>query len=236
MLRKQGEYKGKVLCIHGNDLMRDGIFPRPNVEFKYFPDLNTQFIIEQHQQCPFVFKTCDGRENRKPFQWHKLYIFHRWVREYCVTHGIRNVLYIDSGSHIFAPIAPFWDLDCAGKLLAVNDSLSHGPLTVQFDQKSRPDVYEELNTRFKLEQDYFLNSLFLFDSALIKDDTFDKLCELMNRYPIARCNEMSIMNLYFVCMCNVWQPLPTTHTRELYQFSPRPNKTQNDYIILKYLT
>lgn len=46
-----------------------------------------------------------------------------------------------------------------------------------------------------LEERYFLNCIWVYDTKLIKTCGMTDLIEAMNKYPICRCNEMTIMNL-----------------------------------------
>jgi hypothetical protein len=67
------------------------------------------------------------------------------------------------------------------------------------------------------------------------------MIDAMNKYPICRCNEMSIMNLLFVMKYKVWKPFPefAENGQRLfgwieYDRDYGPNKTWRDFCFMKY--
>jgi hypothetical protein len=75
----------------------------------------------------------------------------------------------------------------------------------------------------------------MFDTKIINDDTYDTLVELSNKYPNSKTNDQGIMNLYFLCIRNIWEQIMIKDDETFYyDFSERNGLNKNNYIILKY--
>jgi hypothetical protein len=222
-IRNIGQYKDDIVCLAGNDIHCDTDYYREgNLVYKHFEEIERKFIYKE----PI---TTDQRETRKTIQWHKMYCFHTWFRE-----NYSKCLYIDVGMQIYKPIDKILNLDCTNKLLAHSDAYPtyQRKLHTQFDSKVFPELYKELSKNYNLNVDYFMSTLMLFDTSIIKDDTFDKLVELSNKYVNATCNEQSIMNLYFM---NQWNQIQIKDKKTYYfDWCERYGLNKSSYIMLKY--
>jgi hypothetical protein len=96
-----------------------------------------------------------------------------------------------------------------------------------------PEINENLAKLWNLDVDYFQSTIMLFDTAIIEEDTFQRLCELTEEYPVSGTNDQGILNLYFICIKNKWVQIPLGDTNTyFYDFNIR--QTDKPYIITKY--
>lgn len=226
-LRIIGKYDDDIVLLIGDDLKNENINFQ-NVIVKYFPDIDRSSIIEILKDKPV---SLDGREFTKSFQWHKIYIFDIYFKQW------KKCLYIDAGMNIFNPIDKIINLDCTNKLLAHSDAYPkyEWKLKIQFDEKNFPELYEELYSKFNLEIDYFQSGILLYDTNIIEYNTKNDLLELSNRYINSRTNEQGIMNIYFNCIKKIWEPIKIKDEDiYYYDYWERDNLKYSDYIMLKY--
>jgi hypothetical protein len=229
-LRTIGKYNGPndyILLIRGDDWNLDSIDKESanilstNVKIIYFSDIDLSSITEQHNK--YSYSSPWNNHTHKTFQWHKLYLFHSYFKQY------EKILYIDVGMKIYKDIHPLFEIDCKNSLLAHSDAYpyKHGwTLEVQFEMNANKDCSTKLSKQYNLNVDYFQTTIMLFDTNIIKEDTFDNLKLLMNTYPISKTNEQAIMNLYFNCEEKVWKQIPFGK----YDYMRRENY---DYILTK---
>lgn len=178
----------------------------PSVEVLEVSHLPTEGLLRAYADFPF--QGGDGRHLTRLTQWDKLHVFaptfKRWER----------VLFLDAGMRILSPIRPLLELDCTGRLLAPDDGEYPPNPEVRFHRlvdPGNPTAYERLLQEFGpdvLQSRCFLNGIFLYDTALLDRIPMTELVETMNTYPIARCNEMTVMNIVFGARHKVWSPMP----------------------------
>jgi hypothetical protein len=180
--------------------------PLPNVNVRVVPQVPTEILFEQFAKFPF--RDGDGRHLTKPVQWNKFHVFADWVRAW------DRVVFLDAGMRVLGPVAPFLELDCTGRILAPDDTI-YPEMGVRFSQQlerqCNPDVYAALLSEYSesiLSERYFVDAVFLFDTAIIEQVSYDRLVETMNKYPICLCNEMTILNLLCSFRYRLWTPLP----------------------------
>lgn len=215
-LRKVGLYDGDIVCLFSSDLKnRLRNVENESTIAKYFPETNLSKNKKVH----------------KAFQFHKFYCFHTWFKE-----KYKKCFYIDVGSNIFKPIDKIINLDCSNKLLAHSDSYPEHKwkLFNQFDENS--EIFKILNTTYDLNKDYFQSTIMLYDTSIIKEDTFEKLVQLANTYPISKTNDQGILNLYFNGLFGYWKQIKIKDKETYYyDFWERDGLTKDNYIMLKYL-
>ena len=226
-IREVGKYEDDIVLLIGNDL-KDEKLSIDNVIIKYFPDIDRRSINEILRYKPV---SLDGREFSKSFQWHKIHIFDIYFKQW------KKCLYMDAGMHIFNPIDKIVDLDCKNKLLAHSDAypVFEWKLKIQFDDKQFPELYEELYSNYNLEIDYFQSGILLYDTNIIEDNTTEELLKLSNKYINSKANEQGIMNIYFNCIKQIWEPIKIKDEDQYYyDYWERGNLKCTDYIMLKY--
>jgi hypothetical protein len=231
-IRNVGEYSDDIVVVVGDDLesnvdelslkMKDF-----NVIVKYFKENDRSEIVKILRNKPIG----DGREVNKIFQWHKIFCFDVYFKQWDVC------FYIDSGMKIFKPLDKFFQLDFKDSLLAHSDSFPtyEWKLSCQFDRVQFPDLYNELNKTYNLDIDYFQSGIMIYDTNIIESDTYDKLKVLGYKYINSRTNEQGILNIYFNCIKNIWKQVKIKDEEtHYYDYWERDNLKYSDYIMLKY--
>lgn len=202
-LRTRGAWEGDVVLI-AVDFEPD---PIPGVEIVKTAHIPTNVLLHKLRNNPLK-PMDDNRHFAKLYQWDKLQVFKPLVRRW------ERVVFLDAGIRVFDSVQPLLDLDWRGKFLAPDDSDPYDNgvrFRVQLDLEANPRASERLFSDFPtsiLEEHYFLNCIFLFDTALLERVTFEEMAQAMNDYPICMCNEMGILNLMFTFKLKVWQPFP----------------------------
>jgi hypothetical protein len=118
---------------------------------------------------------------------------------------------------IYRPIQPIIELRKTNRLLAHQDSFPEYNWTLagQFENTSS-QIYSILEKRYNLnDKYYFQTGIMLFDTNIIKNDTFEKLYSLAVEFPMSKTNEQGIMNLYFISN-NVYEPIPISNSETYY--------------------
>lgn len=235
-VRTNGKWVGDLVWVAIDFDPSPEFVKRWNIRVIKKPAFDMLWLWKLRRERPF--HDTDGRELNKLIQFSKWRVFSHEFKIY------RSLLYIDTGMHINHPIAPIFTVDHKGKFVAPDDRFPFDDpsknFRKQWDQKCWPEKFEELENycRDELSPDvlekegYFLNCMWLMDTALIKPGTQQELMGLTRRFPISRTNEMAIMNLYFL---NNWQPLPEqVGDLRIFDWTERDNHKTNDYIMLKY--
>lgn len=232
-IREIGKYDGDIVIIYGNDMIE-----HMNDEFrnkfyektilKYFPDMDRTEINEIYKTKPVMKKRY---ELLKEFQYHKLYIFHSFFKQW------DRVMYIDAGTTIYNPILPLLNVNCDDCLLAqrVTDfPLYSLKLSCEFENDLYKDLYDDIAKKYDLDIDHFISSLIYFDTKLIEDDTYENLEKLSKKYINCINNDQSILNLYFTSYKKVWKPIPMIVKNQRLYIYRKPRSTKyTDYIMVK---
>jgi hypothetical protein len=192
--------------------------PIPGVEIHRVSHLCLDKLLEAYKTNPL--KHCpDDRWRTKLYQWDKLQVFTDFFRRW------ERVTFLDAGMRIIASVQPLLDLEWRGLLLGPDDTdhpaSGSKKFRCQIETVSNPVAYQALVAEFGegiLDvTSYLLNCMFVFDTALLDRIPFQELIDTMNTYPIAACNEMTIMNLVFHFRHHVWKAFPTkAGTRYLF--------------------
>lgn len=204
-LRLHGEWNGDIVLV-AVDFIPE---PIPSVIPYNVSHIDTAELLAKHTACPIhVDAENDRRHLYKLYQWDKLQVFRPFFRQW------ERVVFLDAGHRVFDKVQPLLDLDWRGKLIAPDDADLHDNgkrFRAQMDFTSNPSVTDLLFSIYSkdiLDQRYFLNCMFLYDTSLLDVTSFEELESEMNKYPIAHSNEMTIMNLVFTFKLGVWSPLP----------------------------
>lgn len=232
-LRTNGKWTGDTVLLAVDFLPE----PIPGVRIVQVQHLSTDNLLAQWKTNP-IRPMEDNRHLGKLYQWDKLQVFTLYFRQW------ERVVFLDAGIRIFDTVQPLLDLDWRGKLLAPDDSDPYDNgvrFRVQLDLDANPRVKDTLLSVYPesiLDEHYFLNCIFVFDTALINQVSLTDLESAMNAYPICMCNEMGIMNLLFTFKLRVWHPLPQrTSDKYLFGWSERnytEGPTWKDFHFLKY--
>ena len=206
--------------------------------------LDTSGLLAYYQKHP-LRPTCDNRETQKLTQWDKFYVFDSWFLQW------ERVIYLDAGLRVVDRLQHLLDLDCTGLILAPDDVASYDTEKrfsgmIELESERHPHIVEDFLKEYSpeiLKERYFLNCMWMYDTRLLHQIHMTELIDAMNRYPICRCNEMTIMNLIFTFKHRVWKPFPehcpNDDRRRLFGWTERdrdygPYTTWRDFCFLKY--
>jgi hypothetical protein len=232
-IREIGKYKEDIVIIIGEDL-KDRLVYREDdrVIVKYFPEIDRDESIEKLRKNP-ITEGWNNPEYNKTFMWHKLYAFHPFFKQW------DKCLAMDGGMKIFKTLDKILSLDCNDSILAHYDGYPNNndwKLRRQFDDKQFPEIFSELEKEFNLDNDYFQATMFVYDTSLLKDDTFDEIIKLSKKYFISKLLDQGIVNLYFnnKKYYNVWKQIQIKDDETFYyDYTERDGLKYTDYIMLK---
>ncbi len=206
-IRTTGKYSGDIIVITN--------YFFPSLFFKLlFVKNNKNIIFLKFPRIKFsknadkIYKNLDtrGQPNRyvtKNFQWHKIHVFDRKLKNWDF------IFYIDINMKIHSDINNIFKILPRNKLFARSDNYpnNENSLSSQFDDTSK--IYKELLSSFDLTiNNYFQTGILFFDTTLIKINTKKEIINLANKFPISLTNEQGIMNLYFKFIYDYHDELP----------------------------
>lgn len=236
-LRGRGRWTGEIVYITVDFVPSAEWLKELNVTIHPVTHIDTRHLVEQLTANP-IGPSDDGRHLGKLVQWDKLYTFSDFFRQW------NRVVFLDAGLRIFDSVEPLLALPWKGCLMAPDDSDPYdngNRFQCQLHLDKNPPVAEALLAEFGKEiltQKYFLNCIFMYDTALLDHCGMKDLVAAMNAYPICHCNEMTIMNLLFTFKLGVWKPFPQ---RVGYQYlfgwceqNYKERPTWRDFSFIKY--
>jgi hypothetical protein len=223
-----GNYKGPICLIIGNDLINDtlihhDIIIKNNIIVKYFPDIpfDNSFLYQQY------YMNRPSHWFPKMFQYHKFHIFTTYFKQW------DYILYLDCGMTIFSDIYPILNERKENILKAHSDAYPEykNKLNFQFDSTNK-EYYTKLSSTYNLNNDYFQTTMLLFDTKIIEYTTYNNLYNLLMEYPISISNDQGIIALYFTVVKPCFEQIKLyDNTTYFYDFLSRDSK--NKYIMLK---
>ena len=243
-IRSRGEWTGDLILITvGFDAPRN-FLDYYHITQKRVEHLDCSNVLQGYQRCP-IRPTCDNREFAKLTQWDKFYVFDPFFSQW------DKVIYLDAGLRVLDRIQYLADIPCTNVLMAPDDAAAYDTQKrfggiIETDRN--PEVVEKLFQEYDrdmLNQRYFLNCIWMYDTSLLSQISVQELVDTMNKYPICRCNEMTVMNLLFTFKYKVWKPFPdfirTEHCeKHLFGWTERDrnygNPSWRDFCFLKYPT
>jgi hypothetical protein len=202
-IRSRGEWTGDVVLITvGFDPSRN-FLDYYNIIHKRVDHIQTDYLLTQYRNYPIQNE--DQRHVLKLTQWDKFYVFDDWFKQW------DKVIFFDAGLRVLDKISILNDIPCKDVLLAPDDTLcTTKTFKLMWDLTCNPCVTETLLKEYPdmLEEPYFLNCIWVYDTSLLNICTMKDMIDTMNQYPITKCNEMTIMNLLFTIKHKVWKPFP----------------------------
>jgi len=233
-IRGVGQWTGDLVLITVGFTPSEEL-SKYSVDCVSFPGIPTEKVREFYREHPLTTPTCDGRETKKCTQWEKLHVFDPFFTQW------ERVLFIDAGLRLFDSVNVFLSLDWRGKFLAPDDTWNDETkrFRCQIEETHSPEIRASLVERYNpLEEKFFLNCIFLFDTSLLTDSSKEEMIQIMDTYPLWRTNEMGVMNIFFTFHLKVWTPFPTLAKNGKYLFDwceyNRPSTQWYDYCALKY--
>jgi len=205
-IRSRGEWTGDLVLITvGFDAPRNFLDYYRIIQ-KRVEHIDCSQILASYRVHP-IRPTCDNREFAKLTQWDKFYVFDSFFAQW------NKVIYVDAGLRVLDKIQYLADLPCENVLMAPDDAPAYDTtkrftniIDVECNPATTAMVVEEYGDI--LNERYFLNCIWMYDTSLLQQITVKELIDTMNKYPICRCNEMTIMNLLVTFKYKVWKPFP----------------------------
>ena len=223
-----GKYKGNICLVvgddlHNNELLNCDIIKNNNIIVKYFPNISFSngFIdIQRKMNRP-------SHWFKKLFQFHKLHLFNTFFKQW------DYIFYLDCGITIFSDISPILSEMTENTILAHSDAYPtyEWKLHNQFD-KNNIEYFSKLNTTYNLNNDYFQTTIMLYDTKIIRDDTYNNLLNLLIEYPISVTNDQGIIALYFTNIEPLFKQIKT-HNEFIHFYDYLSRNKNNKYIMLK---
>jgi hypothetical protein len=218
-------------------------FDPPRIFFDYYnvtqfrvEHIDTTELINKYKQHP-IRPTCDNREFSKLTQWDKFYVFDPFFSQW------DKVIYLDAGLRVFDKIQFLADIPCNGLFLAPDDAAPDdenkrfgGIIETDINKDVLKQLWDEYDPSI-LTKRYFLNCIWMYDTSLLKIVCLKDFIDAMNKYPICRCNEMTIMNLIFTFKHDVWKPFPEfvgETNKTLFGWTEQNGKSWRDFCFIKY--
>lgn len=243
-LRSTGNYKGPIVLINVNmRTINQNFLDFYNIiEKKFIPIEQKTDLVRKLNYSPFL-DTIDGREISKTNQWEKLHVMDSYFKQW------DRVVFLDAGLRILSDVNDsLLSLDYKNKFLAPDDGgnyIKPNPDKLFETQISlaNPSYLALLKQDFPklndFKEPYFLNCVWVYDTAILDIVSKDEMMEGMLKYPICKTNEMALMNLYIHFKYGLWTPFPkySQNNKILFDWcelnSPH-NTSWRDYCILKY--
>lgn len=236
-LRNRGNWHGVVVLVTIDFDLTDEFKNKYDViEWKFAPIDKTELIGKIGNKG---FSNSDKRELQKLNQWEKLHIFDDYFTAWT------RVVFLDAGLRVLDDVRYILELDFKDAILAPDDSAPYYRADKIFRHQvcfDNPEHVTVLTNDFGekiLDSKYFLNCIWVYDTNILKTCNKTQLIEAMNKYPLCKTNEMTIMNLLFHFKYKLWRdfPLKTSHNKYLFEWCesnhPFPTKW-SDYCFIKY--
>ena len=161
-----------------------------------------------------------------------------------------RVVFLDAGLRVLQNVhESILKLDYKNKFLAPDDGGNYvippNPNKLFKTQVSQtfPLRIHDLKKEFGeniLEQPYFLNCIWVYDTAILDIVSKEDMIDGMLRFPLCKTNEMTMMNLYIHFKHKLWERFPVMSSipdKILFEWNetnnPKPT-TWRDYCFIKY--
>lgn len=234
-LRTRGQWSGDIVLITIGFNPSQEFLDSYNLTYVSFPLIDKSELVSKIKA---PFEGSDRREINKLNQWEKLHLFDPYFRRW------ERIVFFDAGHRIFDQVEYLLQLDYKGKILAPNDAgFYNRPDKIFRHQLSfhNPELIKELKEEFGdvFDSQYFLNCIWVYDTSIQEICSKEEMIKGMNKYPLCRTNEMTIMNLYLHFKYKLWEAFPNTTPEGKYLFEwnetnhPHPT-TWRDYCYIKY--
>lgn len=241
-LRSTGQWHGDLVLININVQHLNKTFTDfYNITVKTFPEINEKkTLLNALHYSPFL-DTIDGREITKINQWEKLHVMDNYFKQW------DRVVFLDAGLRVLSSVhESVLKLNYVGKFLAPDDGGNYLPnpnklFKTQISQSFKKrilDLQEEFGETI-LEEPYFLNCMWVYDTSILDIVSKEEMINGMVKYPVCKTNEMALMNLYIHFKHHLWQrfPVRAQNGKILFDWCELNNpssSTWRDYCFIKY--
>ena len=235
-IRGVGQWRGEITLITVGFTLDEEIKKRYSITTTSFPSIATDSLLSYLRSNPFTVPTCDGREFKKCTQWEKLHVFDRFFFQW------ERVIFVDAGLRLLDSVENLLSLEWRGRFVAPDDTWNDESkrFRCQLELPKNEKYLEVLQSTYGsiLDEKYFLNCIFIFDTSLLTVESKEEMVMIMNMFPLWRTNEMGVMNVFFTFSLKVWSPFPMIAKNGKYLFDwceyNRPSTKWYNYCGLKY--
>ena len=235
-IRRVGQWTGDLVLITVGFTIDEEIKKKYSITTVSFPGIDTDSLLSHFRANPFTVPTCDGREFKKCTQWEKLHVFDSFFCKW------ERIVFVDAGLRLLDGVDNFLCLEWRGRFLAPDDTWNDYSkrFRCQLELPKNEEHLRVLENKYGniLDEKYFLNCIFIFDTSLLSVESKEEMVMIMNMFPIWRTNEMGVMNIFFTFYLKVWSPFPTKARNGKFLFDwceyNRPSTRWFDYCALKY--
>jgi len=237
--RTRGQWFGDIVLITIDFDLSENMKDLYSILPVRFPTIDKTILLEKLHMYG-QFPEGDGREFTKLNQWEKLHVFDDYFKRWS------RVIFFDAGLRIFDSIEEnLLTLDYKNAILAPNDTGNFKTIPTPFKTQISfhdEELINELEKEFGrelFESEYFLNCIWIYDTAILDICNKAELIDAMNTYPICKTNEMAIMNLLFHFKYKLWKEFPKKASNEKWLFdwselNCPTYSTWRDYCFIKY--
>lgn len=233
-LRSKGNWRGDIVLVTIDFQLNSNFKEYYQVTEAKFDAIDKTALLQQIG--PNGFSHSDKRELYKLNQWEKLHVFDHYFMQW------ERIVFLDAGLRILDDVQPFLALDYKNKLLAPKDGKFYEHQTfgcqLSYDDETKVERIKRDFGEEILSQPYFLNCIWIYDTAILHICDKAQLISAMNRYTLCKTNEMGIMNLLFTFQYHLWTPFPfkTPSGKILFDWCElnNPHTHWRDYCAIKY--
>ncbi len=217
-LRETGKFEGEINLITNNGINFSSFKKR---DYKNLNILKFKKIKYSNETVKKLNNIPNGRNSTKGFQWQKFYLFNEVFKKWDFN------LYIDINMTIRDDINNLFNLRSENKLVAPYDAYPDLDWNLESQFTNDKILLHELSQKYDLSlRKYFQTGILLYDTAIIKKNTFQDLINLVEKYPVSKNNEQGIMNLYFIFEKNEFEPLNSSVYSYWYEKNKKATVTK----------
>jgi len=233
-LRSKGNWQKDIVLITVDFTLNNNFKDFYNIIEVKFNQIDKSELLNKIGENGF--SNSDKREIIKLNQWEKLHVFDDYFMKW------KRVIFLDAGLRVLDDVKYLLELDYKGKILAPKDG-SYNDYNLFKCQLSydNQDIIEKVKKDFGeniLNENYFLNSIWIYDTNILRLCDKNQMITAMNTYTLCRTNEMGVMNLLLRFKYNLWEafPVKTSSYKFLFDWCElnNPNTNWKDYCLIKY--
>jgi len=237
-IRSRGKWSNDIVLITIDFDVSQNFIDFYNIQPIRFPIIDKTELINKIKKYEYYIGG-DGRELNKLNQWEKFHVFDEYFKKWS------KIIFFDAGLRVLEPIKHLLELDCKGSILMPNDTGNYPiPKKLFKEQITMQDPFLVNNLLHEfgshiLESEYFLNCIWIYDTSILDICKKQELIDVMNKYPLCKTNEMTVMNLLFHFKYNLCKefPIKARNNKILFEWCELNNpaaSTWRDYCFIKY--
>lgn len=228
-LRLKGNWSGPIVLATIDFNLNKNFIDYYGITEVKFPPIDKSEMLKKIG--PNGFSIGDKREINKVNQWEKLHIFDEYFTQW------ERVVYLDAGLRILDNVKHLLNLDYKNRILAPIDGTLFKTQICYDNTELVSELLNEYGNEI-LEKKHMLNCVWIYDTNILDVCNKSQLIQIMNKYPLCKCNEMTAMNLLLNFKYKLWKPFPekASNDKFLFEWSELNRKETDwrDYCLIKY--